>query len=250
MNMRAWSLLTLISSLHAFVLHFQHYTHSMRLRLTVSLLLPSAYATVTVTVHTTIHTTLGAAATPAAPSTEYTSPRAFRRAILDTHNFYRKDHNASALAWNGTSAAYAAEWAEACEFEHSGGPSGENLAAGYPNATSSIDAWGTERSEYDFKKAEFSHETGHFTQVVWKDTTSVGCGRRECDGKGGSPGWYVVCEYYPPGNVIGAFEENVQEQVEGVKNGNSEGVVSWASGRVGRGGWEGVLVGLVGWMML
>lgn len=131
-----------------------------------------------------------------------------------------------------------------------GGPTGENLAAGYPNATASIDAWGTERDEYDFKKAEFSHETGHFTQVVWKDTTSVGCGRRECDGRGGSPGWYVVCEYYPPGNVIGAFEENVQDQVEGVKNGNSEGVVGAASRRAGWDGWSVVLVGLVGWMLL
>jgi hypothetical protein len=58
-------------------------------------------------------------------------------------------------------------------------------------------------------------ETGHFTQLVWKDTTSVGCGRTECNGRddGGAPGWYLVCEYWPHGNVIGAFEENVQEQV-------------------------------------
>ena len=91
----------------------------MRLRSPVFLLLQSAYAAVTVTVHTTIHTTLGAAATATPPSTEYISPRAFQRAILETHNFYRKDHNASALAWNMTSAAYAADWADACEFEHS-----------------------------------------------------------------------------------------------------------------------------------
>ncbi|KFY91217.1 hypothetical protein V498_05571 [Pseudogymnoascus sp. VKM F-4517 (FW-2822)] len=162
----------------------------MRLQLPVFLLLPFAYAVVTVTVHTTIHTTLGAVAIPTPPSTQYISPRAFQRAILETHNFYRKEHNASALAWNRTSAAFAADWAEACEFEHSGGPTGENLAAGYPNATASIDAWGTERDEYDFNKADFSHETGHFTQVVWKDTTTVGCGRRKCDGRGGSPGWF------------------------------------------------------------
>lgn len=131
-----------------------------------------------------------------------------------------------------------------------GGPTGENLAAGYPNATSSIDAWGTERDEYDFNKAEFSHETGHFTQMVWKETTTVGCGRRKCDGRGGSPGWYVVCEYFPPGNVIGAFEENVQEQVEGIENGNSEGVVGAASGSLRWDGWARVLVGVVGWVLL
>jgi len=73
--------------------------------------------------------------------------------------------------------------------------------------------------------------------VVWKATTSVGCGRTECDGKGGTQGWYVVCEYYPPGNVIGEFAQNVQAQVTGPKNGNvAEGLndagllgVSWGS---------------------
>jgi hypothetical protein len=47
-----------------------------------------------------------------------------------------------------------------------GGPSGENLAAGYANATAAVNAWGHERVDYDFKKGEFSHETGHFTQMV------------------------------------------------------------------------------------
>jgi hypothetical protein len=51
----------------------------------------------------------------------------------------------------------------------------------------------------------------------------------------------VVCEYYPPGNVIGSFKENVQEQVEGVEGGNSEGVVGGAAGRLERR--LGVLVG-------
>ncbi|KFY36419.1 hypothetical protein V495_07923 [Pseudogymnoascus sp. VKM F-4514 (FW-929)] len=219
----------------------------MRFQFLAFLLLPSAYADA---VTVTVHTTASAAASPTPPSTQYTSSRSFQRAIIDTHNFYRKEHNASALAWNKTSAAYAANWAGACNFKHSGGPTGENLAAGYPNATASIDAWGTERDEYDFKKGEFSHETGHFTQVVWKDTTTVGCGRTKCDGRGGSPGWYVVCEYYPPGNVIGAFVENVQEQVEGVKNGNSEGVVGAASGVAKWHTWSALLVGLVGWVLL
>jgi hypothetical protein len=69
--------------------------------------------------------------------------------------------------------------------------------------------------DYDFKKGEFSHETGHFTQLVWKATDSVGCGRTECDGKGGdeAPGWFVVCNYYPAGNVVGLFTENVQAEV-------------------------------------
>jgi hypothetical protein len=111
------------------------------------------------------------------------------------------------------------------------------LASGYPNAWASVDAWGQERVQYDFKKGtpcrpppifptntcqgEFLKKTGHFTQLVWKNTTSVGCGRTQCNGERdkdkdkdmAAPGWYVVCEYYPPGNVIGSFTAMVQEQV-------------------------------------
>lgn len=105
-----------------------------------------------------------------------------------------------------------------CDFQHSGGPYGENLALGCSNATSCVEAWGNERREYDFGKGDFGESTGHFTQLVWKDTTSVGCGARMCggDGRSGSArGWYLVCEYWPRGNVIGKFTEEVQAQEGG-----------------------------------
>lgn len=163
----------------------------------------------------TVLVTATGPAGPAATSSQYTSDSEFQSSLLTAHNFFRDEHNASALAWNDTSAKYAVDWAQGCEFKHSGGPTGENLAAGYRNATAAVDAWANERVGYDFGKAQFSTETGHFTQVVWKATTSVGCGRIDCDGENGTPGWYVVCEYYPPGNVIGSFAVNVQSQVKG-----------------------------------
>lgn len=76
--------------------------------------------------------------------------------ILNVTNLYRQQHNASQLSWNESLAEYAKDWSEDCKFEHSGGPLGENLASGYPNVTASVEAWGNERKDYDFKKGEFS----------------------------------------------------------------------------------------------
>ncbi|KAF2730407.1 PR-1-like protein [Polyplosphaeria fusca] len=160
-------------------------------------------------------------------SVEYTDDEVFKDAVLNSTNTFRRQHNATKLAWNETSAKFAASNSKECIFEHSGGPTGENLASGYPNATSSIEAWGHEREEYDFDKATFSKTTGHFTQLVWKSTTSLGCARTRCDSRSvdhgdAAPGWYLVCEYFPPGNVIGRFKENVQKRVKDGDGGEQE----------------------------
>lgn len=98
-----------------------------------------------------------------------------------------------------------------CDFEHSGGPYGENLALGCNEVTECVELWGDEQEQYDYGDPDFSEETGHFTQLVWKNTTAVGCGSRLC----GTRGWYLVCEYWPRGNVIGQFGEQVGRQVSG-----------------------------------
>ncbi len=124
-----------------------------------------------------------------------------------------------------------------------GGPSGENLAIGYPNITAAIEAWGDERSKYDFDRPTgFSESTGHFTQLVWKNTKSVGCGREDCrnGNKDGANGWLVVCEYWPAGNVEGQYKNEVQRKTAGLKS--SAGVR--AGGRRGV-GWTLVANGLV-----
>ncbi|KAH8731549.1 CAP domain-containing protein [Phaeosphaeriaceae sp. PMI808] len=149
-------------------------------------------------------------------SPQYTDDETFRDALLSATNTYRRQHNSSSLVWNGTLADVARKWSEGCKFEHSGGAYGENLASGYPNASASVIAWGHERVDYDFRSGDFSAATGHFTQLVWKATQQVGCGRTHCNagqpnGQGNAPGWYVVCEYFPGGNVIGSFVDNVQD---------------------------------------
>ena len=154
---------------------------------------------------------------PATPSTpSYTNPTTFKPTLLQTHNTYRTAHNASSLDWNTTLATAAALHAQPCKFTHSktGGSVGENLAAGYRNTTAAVEGWGDERKGSDFSDAEFDEKTAHFTQVVWKATTDVGCGAAWCDGRGGTPGWYLVCQYFPAGNVVGAFKQNVEKEVK------------------------------------
>lgn len=145
----------------------------------------------------------------------------FVSAILNSTNFFRSEHNATAATWNATIAAFAAAYLENdtdCTFAHSGGPYGENIAIGCSDAASCVDAWGNERGEYDFSSPAFTETTGHFTQLVWKDSTTVGCGRRLCTGSSSSEkntGWFLVCEYWPRGNIIGRFGEEVGRQVGG-----------------------------------
>ena len=53
---------------------------------------------------------------------------------------------------------------------------------------------------------------GHFSQLVWKESTSVGCHAQFC-GKGtmydDMDAWYMVCNYHPRGNMGGGYGKNV-----------------------------------------
>ncbi|KAF9319081.1 hypothetical protein BGZ91_005024, partial [Linnemannia elongata] len=64
-----------------------------------------------------------------------------QKTILDTHNKYRARHGAQPLKWNAKAAAFGDNWIQACQFKHSGGKYGENLAAGYKNFKTGIDGW-------------------------------------------------------------------------------------------------------------
>ncbi|KAJ3841064.1 PR-1-like protein [Lentinula raphanica] len=134
---------------------------------------------------------------------------------LSDHNSIRAQHGAAALTWSNDAAAKAQQWANNCVFEHSGGslgPFGENLAAGTGSSygiDQAIDSWSSEASQYNPSNPEASH----FTQMVWKATTQVGCAVASCSGifdaSFGLASFYV-CEYSPQGNVIGEFAQNVQ----------------------------------------
>lgn len=112
--------------------------------------------------------------------------------------------------------------------------SGENIAQGFTNLSLAVDAWGDERDKYDFSNQGYAEATGHFTQLVWKATRTMGCGRKYC---GSDQGWYVSCNYWPAGNVIlnGEFEasqvQSQQNQGQGYSYANgSQGINSGDAG--------------------
>jgi len=134
---------------------------------------------------------------------------------LEFHNTIRAKHGATPLTWSNEAAGKAQQWANNCQFHHSGGslgPFGENLAAGTGSGygiQQGVEDWTNEVSSYDPNNPQPSH----FTQVVWKGTTQVGCAQQSCNGifdASFGPANYIVCEYSPQGNIIGEFPQNVQ----------------------------------------
>ncbi|KAM4062629.1 cysteine-rich secretory protein family protein [Hirsutella rhossiliensis] len=157
---------------------------------------------------------LAAAAQPADSPADawWIDEQAFEAAVVATTDLYRREHGAGLVRWNATLAAFAAWYVGNynCAFRHSGGPYGENMAHGYATPAASVAEWGNERLQYDYGHPGYSSATGHFTQLVWKGTTDVGCARRWC---GGAMNWLLACEYWPRGNVLGSFEQNVGRRV-------------------------------------
>lgn len=136
--------------------------------------------------------------------------------FLSAHNGHRALHRVPALTWNDTVARSAAAWAAGCRFAHeSQATFGENLfgmwggtaaSSNVDMARRAVDAWYAEERDYDYARPGFSGRTGHFTAVVWRATRALGCTVQSCSRQGMT---LVVCRYWPPGNVIGQFPQNV-----------------------------------------
>lgn len=71
--------------------------------------------------------------------------------------------------------------------------------------------WYDEIQLYDFTKEAAEHKTGHFTQMIWKESLEMGIAmaKSKKDGK-----TFVVANYNPKGNYIGQFQLNVPEPIK------------------------------------
>lgn len=136
------------------------------------------------------------------------------RTLLNLHNRARADVGIGPLVWSKNLAVYAQSWADhlastSCRMEHRPRSGkwrqvyGENLligTVGYHGVADAVWAWERERSLYHGGALNSSnwYPSGHYTQMVWKNTRRLGCAKAECRGN-----VIVVCNYDPPGNVLG-----------------------------------------------
>jgi hypothetical protein len=111
----------------------------------------------------------------------------------------------------------AAEHAEMCLWAHIPGDYGQNLFAGTSDIWTikhAVNSWADEAQHYDFATdgcAE-GEQCKHYTQMVWENSTKVGCAVHTCDRIvdindnpifGGVPSTMIVCHYDSPGNYVG-----------------------------------------------
>ncbi|QEU60422.1 Pry3 [Kluyveromyces lactis] len=174
---------------------------------------PATKKAATSTPATTSAATSTPATTSAATSTSSSNSNlsSFASSMLDEHNAKRALHkDTPALSWSDELASYAQNYADGYDcsgsLTHSYGSYGENLAIGY-GTTGAVDGWYDEIKDYSYSNPVYSPGTGHFTQVVWKSTTKVGCGIKQC---GDVWGQYIICSYDPAGNMEGEFGSNVE----------------------------------------
>jgi len=89
---------------------------------------------------------------------------------------------------------------------------GENLHSIEPNVESYschkvVTPWYDEIKDYNYGNPRNSRGViGHFTQVVWKNTTKLGCAQAYSKS---SKVLYTVCNYQKPGNYINRYHQNV-----------------------------------------
>eukprot|EP00659_Diplonema_papillatum_P023440 gene23440-biopygen6176 len=153
--------------------------------------------------------------------------------VVATHNKLREHHGSCPVTYSDTIAAWtkaSAGFQTTCKdmkLTHNASPPkndatgdtyGENIY--FKGSQVQLQDWDPangvftwyckEEACYDYNAAVFTPNSGHFTQVVWKQSTEVGCAL--CHVKGTQ--WtslYFMCNYLSAGNYGGQFAANVLE---------------------------------------
>ncbi|DAZ96977.1 TPA: hypothetical protein N0F65_012109 [Lagenidium giganteum] len=126
-------------------------------------------------------------------------------ACLAAHNKVRQAVGVPPLKWDDALAAKGAQWAQHMEdqgfFAHNtpgkSDPQMNNLYSG-TDCLAAVNAFESEKSKFPadrIVRAETYMQYGHYSMMVWKTTTRVGCGRGKTKN--------LACYYEEPGNMIG-----------------------------------------------
>ena len=129
--------------------------------------------------------------------------------FISRHNDWRKQFGTPNVTWSDSLAAYAQVWVDSlykdsCDYRHRDeGLYGENIWASSSKKVDVIeivDTWAEEKNNYHGEALiGYNYQLfGHYTQVVWENTTEIGCAVAIC-----SNGVICVCNYNPPGNMSG-----------------------------------------------
>lgn len=149
------------------------------------------------------------------PSVASASGLSFTQQILSVHNAARAEVGVAPLVWNAElaeqAATHAVEMARTGNFVHASADArngkGENMWFGSRGRYSEAQMIGYFVAEKeDFKAGIFPDisttgdwtDVGHYSQIIWPDTTSVGCAVAS-----NAQNEYLVCRYDPSGNVPG-----------------------------------------------
>jgi len=143
---------------------------------------------------------------PPAPSYRYGTPASIAQAMLDAHNAARARVGVPPLVWSAQLAGVAQDWANRLIATNTlahrpNNRYGENIytiSGAAVRAAQVVGAWVDEARGYDIRSNACAGVCGHYTQVVWRSSRSVGCAIATDRGR---EVW--VCEYDPPGNVVG-----------------------------------------------
>ncbi|WP_066405701.1 CAP family protein [Flavisolibacter tropicus] len=133
---------------------------------------------------------------------------------LDVHNKARKDVSVTSLSWSAELAAFAQAWADhlaksGCNMKHRPASGtwaqqyGENIFWAQGRSLLATDAsrsWYSEIDQYQYGPFDGTNKgVGHYTQMIWKTTQSVGIGKATCS----NGAVIIVANYNPPGNTVG-----------------------------------------------
>ena len=134
--------------------------------------------------------------------------------VLAAHNAERSDVGVPALVWSDELELEARDWARTLidtgRFAHDPRPHGhgENLWTGWGGRSFTpeemVGDWIEERADYrpgvfpDVSRTGDWTAVGHYTQIIWRGTTHVGCAIETRDDQS-----ILACRYAPPGNIDG-----------------------------------------------